>query len=167
MIDVDNNKIDQILVTRNKRPAPVADAEEPAKPTEAPFVPPEKKEEPDRGSSFFFFRRVRTYSAAVFFLVVLRVVLRGLASEFSSPDSVASASFLLGWNSNAMLPLPFTMRKALKARLLFFEMKPESNCVRLLARSSVTSSDVMSRERMVLLMRNVHFFSPRMFFSHW
>ena len=26
-----NNKIDQILVTRNKRPAPVADAEEPAK----------------------------------------------------------------------------------------------------------------------------------------
>ena len=29
--DVDNNKIDQILVTRNKRPAPVADAEEPAK----------------------------------------------------------------------------------------------------------------------------------------
>ena len=31
VIDVDNNKIDQILVTRNKRPAPVADAEEPAK----------------------------------------------------------------------------------------------------------------------------------------
>ena len=31
VIDVDNNKIDQILVTRNKRPALVADAEEPAK----------------------------------------------------------------------------------------------------------------------------------------
>ena len=31
VLDVDNNKSDQILVTRNKRPAPVADAEEPAK----------------------------------------------------------------------------------------------------------------------------------------